>query len=250
MAAFADHFSAAAGRYARFRPTYPTALFDYLAELAPRRELAWDCATGNGQVAVALAEYFDEVVATDASAEQIAHALAHPHVRYAVVPAEASGLDSASVDLVTVGQAMHWFALDAFFSEADRVLRPGGVLAVWTYALMRVNPEVDARVEEFVDGPEGLGSYWPPERRLVDEGYASVDFPFESAAVPDLAMEAVWSLERFVGYIGTWSAMKRYREERERDPLPQLADDLAPYWSEGVQTVRWPLTVIVRRKPH
>jgi SAM-dependent methyltransferase len=215
-----------------------------------RHERAWDCATGNGQVAVALAEFFNEVIATDASAEQVAHAQSHPRVRYAVAPAEASELAAVSFDLVTVGQALHWFDLDAFFAEADRVLRPGGVLAAWTYALMTVDPAVDARVVEFGDGPEGLAGYWPPERKLVDEGYASIDFPFESIEVPAIAMEAVWSLDRFVGYLGTWSAMKAYREQTNHDPIPELRGDLAPHWGEGERAVRWPLSVIVRRKPH
>lgn len=247
MTDFPDHFSATADRYARFRPTYPDRLFTVLAEAAPQRERAWDCATGSGQVAVALAAHFAEVVATDASAEQIAHARPHPRVRYAVAPAEAAGLDAASVDLVTVGQALHWFDRPAFFAEADRVLRPGGVLAVWTYGLTTVGPEVDAALARFVEGT--LGPYWPPERRLVDEGYASVRFPFAPVAAPDLEMRAEWALDAFVGYVGTWSAASRYRAQEGRDPIPDLRAALAEPWGPGARAVRWPLRVFVRRKP-
>lgn len=247
MTSFPDHFSVAADRYAQFRPAYPVALFDALAAVADRRERAWDCATGNGQVAVALAAHFEEVVATDASAAQIAHARPHPRVRYAVAPAEASGLEAASVDLVAVGQALHWFDRAAFFAEAERVLRPGGVLAVWTYGLTTVAPDVDAVVETFVD--DTVGSYWPPERRLVDEAYGSVVFPFEPVELPEVEMHERWTVEAFAGYLGTWSAANAYREQTGRDPIPALRDELAARWGDGARTVRWPLRVIVRRKP-
>ena len=69
-----DHFSGHADRYEAFRPTYPDALFLYLSSLCTRRDLGWDCATGNGQAAVALAPYFSAIIATDASQKQIDHA--------------------------------------------------------------------------------------------------------------------------------------------------------------------------------
>ena len=178
MAETSNPFGAVAAHYAAFRPTYPAALFAWLAAESPGRTLAWDCATGSGQAALALAEHFEQVVATDVSAEQLAHAGRHPRVRYARAPAEASPLDDASADLVTVAQALQWFDLDAFFAEVDRVLRPGGLLAAWTYLLFETSPEVDAIILRYYR--ETLGPYWAWERRLVEEGYASVAFPFEA----------------------------------------------------------------------
>jgi ubiquinone/menaquinone biosynthesis C-methylase UbiE len=249
MAAFTDRFGAVACAYASFRPTYPGALFAWLAAESPARALAWDCATGSGQAAVALAEHFSEVIATDASPEQLANARAHPRVRYRVAPAEASGLPDAVADLVAVAQALHWFDLDAFFAEAGRVLRPGGLLAAWTYGLFESTPAVDRVVEGYYR--ETLGAYWVWERRLVEEGYASVVFPFEPVAAPPFAMEARWTLDRLTGFLATWSARQACIEATGEDPLPALHEALAAVWGDPAQerTIRWPLAVHVRRKP-
>ncbi|MCC7343301.1 MAG: class I SAM-dependent methyltransferase [Deltaproteobacteria bacterium] len=238
--AFQDHFSSLATDYARYRPRYPEALFRYLAGLAPRRSMAWDCATGSGQAALGLAEFFERVVATDASDAQLSRAEPHARVEYRAAPAEASGLAAASVDLVTVAQALHWFDLEKFYTEVRRVARPGGILAVWTYALFRCDRAVDAAIGDFYDGI--LGGYWTPERRLVEQGYRTLPFPFREGKPPEFAMEARWSPAQVLGYLGTWSALKRYREAQGRDPLPELAQKLHTVWGkEEVRTLRWPL---------
>lgn len=240
MTHFADHFSASAADYARFRPRYPEALFDYLAGLAPQHALAWDCATGSGQAAVALARHFDRVVATDASAAQIASAEAHPHVEYRVAPAEQSSLDDASVDLITVAQALHWFDLPAFYREARRVLRPGGVLAVWCYGLFRFDePAMQAVLMRFHAQVE---PHWPPERQLLVDGYRTLDFPFPELDPPGFAMRARFDHHRLLGYLGTWSAVKRYRERTGTDPLPELARELVDIADE-IHKVIWPLSL-------
>ncbi len=244
--AFTDRFGAFADTYAAFRPAYPDALFAWLADHAPDTEHAWDCATGNGQAAVALAAHFDRVTATDASAAQLAHATPHPRVTYRQAPAEASGLGDASADLVTVAQALHWFDRPAFYAEAERVLRPGGLLAVWTYALATVSPEVD-RVTDVLYR-QTLEGYWSPARQQVEDGYAGFDFPFEPVEAPPFAMERAWPLARWVGYLRSWSAAGAYRKATGEDPVPEAA--LAEAWGDAAtRTVRWPLTLYVRRKP-
>ena len=249
MAGFTDPFGAVARAYAAFRPTYPDALFAWLAAESPSLALAWDCATGSGQAALALATHFEHVVATDASADQLAQARLHPRIRYAVAPAEASPLDDASADLVTVAQALHWFDRDAFFAEAERVLRPGGLLASWTYNLFESTPEVDRVIRRYHD--EALGPHWSPARRLVDEGYASVVFRWAAVEVPLFAMEARWTLDQLTGYLATWSARQAYREATGEDPQPAVRDALAAVWGdpERERLIRWPLAVHVRRKP-
>src|SRR6266568_6165743 len=179
---FPDHFSGVSAGYAAFRPRYPDALFDFLADAAPARDAAWDCATGNGQAAIGLAHHFPRVIATDASEAQIAHATPDPRVTYRVAPAEASGLDDRSVDLVTAAQALHWFDRPKFWAEARRVLRPRGVVAVWTYLLFEIAPEIDAIIREFYS--DVVGPFWPPERHITEERYRTIEFPFAEFAAP------------------------------------------------------------------
>lgn len=236
-----DHFSAGAERYARHRPRYPEALFDRIAGEAPARGIAWDCGTGNGQAALALASRFRRVVATDASAHQLRNAPRGGTIHYVAATAEAIPLAAASVDLVTVAQAAHWFALDAFYDEVRRVCRPGGLVAMWTYGLCRVCPEVDERIAWFYR--EVVGSYWPPQRAWVDGAYRDLPFPFEPVRIAPPDIERDWTLEELAGYVGTWSAVKRYREARGDDPVAALLlPALRPAWPAGEsRRVTWPL---------
>ena len=243
---FKDLFSGHASDYARFRPRYPSELFAYLADIAPERECAWDCATGNGQAAVALAKLFQHVIATDASEKQIVNGEPHNRVVYRVATAEQSGLRNASVDLVTVAQALHWFDREAFFAEAKRVLKPNGVLAVWTYNLFKVSPEIDRLIGTFYR--ETVGPYWDFERRLVETGYRTIEFPFAELPSPDFGMEAEWSLDDVLGYLRTWSATKSFIAARGFDPVLDLSAKLRSVWGKSsTKKVAWPLSVRVGR---
>ena len=259
MSEFKDHFSSASDRYAAFRPGYPAALFAWLAGLCPRsgtsprsgtgaeRDTAWDCATGSGQAALGLAPNFRRVVATDASAEQIRHAEPHPRIDYWVAPAEAGGLADHSVDLVTVAQAAHWFDLPRFYAEVSRVLKPGGVIALWGYGRMVLPEEMDAPFRRFY--AETVGPYWPPERKLIDDAYRSLDFPFTKIESPDFHIELEWTLHRLLDYLSTWSAVKRYQKLIGHDPLPALMAELEPGWGdpEAARKLQWPLFLRVGR---
>jgi len=246
---FKDHFSRLAAQYAAFRPRYPSALFDYLAEAAPSRSMAWDCACGNGQATLDLAERFDAVFATDASAQQVAAAQSHARVTYRVAPAESSGLAAASVDLVTVAQALHWFDLDAFYAEARRVLRANGVLGAWTYGVHRVDePEIDAHLQKFYS--ETVGEYWPPERRLVEDGYRTLPFPFPELTPPAFEMSERWSLPKLLGYLRSWSATSRYFQRNAVDPVTPFGELIAPLWGapDRERVIHWPLGMRIGRK--
>lgn len=248
MANFKDHFSEVAARYAEFRPTYPAELFAWLAGLCAEHEAAWDCATGSGQAAAGLAKHFKQVIATDASAEQIAHAGAPANVSLRVAPAEASGLADHSIDLVTVAQAAHWFDLPRFFAEAQRVLKPGGVLALWGYGRLDLPGGMDEIFQRFYS--ETVGPFWPPERKWIDDGYRSLDFPFSEIAAKDFFIEVEWDLPRLLDYLSTWSAVKRYRADSGVDPLPALMAELQPLWGnpETALQLRWPLFLRVGRR--
>ena len=241
---FKDHFSLQSAGYARHRPYYPDDLFAYLAGLTDRR-LAWDCATGNGQAAIALARHFERVVATDASKAQIDAAIAHPAVTYRVATAEASGLGDDTVDLVAVGQALHWFATAQFFAEASRVLVAGGVLAAWCYELCTVSPACDSVVERLYTGI--VGPFWPPERRLIEARYAGIEFPGLALSPPAFEMSAQWTADDMLGYLRTWSACQRYRQAHDKDPVERIEKALRRAWGSASRTVRWPLTVRVAR---
>ena len=243
---FKDHFSRLAAEYAAFRPSYPPALFEYLGQLCRERRMAWDCACGTGQASVALGDRFQTVVATDASPQQVSAATPHEHVTYRVAKAEDSGLDSKSVDLVTVAQALHWFNLEAFYTEVERVLVPSGVIAVWTYGVLHLEGEaVDALVQKFYY--DVVGPYWPPERRFVEEGYRSLAFPFATVTPPSFNMEKTWERDHLLGYLRSWSATGRYVEVKGVDPVSTLEEQLAPLWGDRPRKVTWPLALRVGR---
>jgi SAM-dependent methyltransferase len=248
MTHFRDHFSEIAPGYAAFRPHYPQALFDFLAERAPARRLAWDCGCGSGQATIDLAERFDHVIGTDPSAAQIAQAPPHPRIEWRVAPGERSGIPSATCDLVTVAQALHWLDVDAFFREAARVARPAGLVAIWSYGDVRLDdPQVDALVRHF--SRTIVGPYWPPQRRMVDEGYRSITMPFDEIDVPEFEMTERWTLDQLVGYVRTWSATSRYREALKHDPTIELAARLGELWRDRAEARRvwWPLAVRIGR---
>jgi len=247
MSAFSNHFAFAARSYATYRPRYPDALFDWIASLTPTRERAWDCGTGSGQAAVALARHYEQVIATDPSVAQLASAEPAAGVSYLAMTAEQAGLASRSMDVVTVAQALHWFDLRTFFAETDRVLRPGGTLAVWSYGLISVDPVIDPLLGRFYW--ETLGSFWPSGRALVDNGYAGVSLPYPERTAPEFTMEATWSLSQFGGFLSTWSAVGRYRQAVGADPLPQFMSSVAAAWgATDARRVRWPLMVRSGRK--
>lgn len=244
---FKDHFSGDPAGYASHRPTYPVALVEYLAGLTPRRALAWDAGCGSGQLSTLLAGAFARVIATDASAEQIAKAAPHPRVEYRCARAEASGLPDDVVDLATAAQAAHWFDLAAYYAEARRVGRPGSVLALVTYGSMVIDDDVDPVIGHLYS--EVLGPYWPPERRHVEDGYRSLPFPFDEVEAPEFEIGVSWTLEELVGYVDTWSAVRALERAEGRAPLEAFRGALSRVWGDGaaVRPVRWPLSLRVGR---
>jgi ubiquinone/menaquinone biosynthesis C-methylase UbiE len=240
---FKDHFSGHAAAYATARPRYPAALFEWIAAQCPQRELVWDVGCGNGQASVALADHFEHVFASDPSATQIAAATAHPKVRYAVEPAEQCSLPDGCADLVTVAQALHWFDHARFYPEARRVLKPGGLFAAWTYERSSVSPDVDAVFAQLYLGE--LGAYWPPERRHIEAGYATLPFPFTERPAPVFELRCDWTLAQYLAYLSSWSAAQRFLKATGRDAVAEFAPALARAWGdpETVRAVRWPMTL-------
>lgn len=241
---FKDHFSTQAADYARYRPDYPQELYDFILLNVRSSDAAWDCGTGNGQVAVELANYFEDVMGTDPSASQIANAIAIENVTYSVASAESSGLPSQYFDVITVGQAIHWFNFEAFYAEVHRVAKPGALLMVWGYGLTTINPAVDEVVNDFYNNI--VGAYWPPERKYLDEEYHKIPFPFKKIAVPPMHMYQQWGLNDLVGYLSTWSSVQAYIKAHAVNPLQALYPKLATAWGdkESIKIINWPLYVL------
>jgi ubiquinone/menaquinone biosynthesis C-methylase UbiE len=243
---FKDHFASVAAQYSQSRPSYPGALFDWLARQCRARDLAWDCGAGNGQASLELARHFSRVLATDASASQIAQAQPHPRIEYRVAPAEDCGLPEHGADLAVVAQALHWFDLDRFYGEVRRVLKPGGLVAAWTYGVLEVEGEtVNALVQRFYH--DEVGPYWPPERHHVETGYRELPFPFPPITAPAFAMSLAWNLAQLLGYFRSWSATAAYIKARGSDPVAALESGLRAVWgdAEKARLVSWPLSLLV-----
>ncbi|WP_324617399.1 class I SAM-dependent methyltransferase [Microvirga alba] len=244
---FKDHFSASSAGYAAYRPTYPHTLVDYLASLCARTDVALDVGCGTGQLSVLLADRFTRVIATDASAQQIEKAEPHARVEYRVAPAENSGLPDQSVDLITAAQAAHWFDLPAFYAEARRVGKPGAVLALITYGVVQADPDIDPVIQHFYKAV--LGAHWPPERRHVEVGYRSLEFPFHELTAPPMAIEVDWRASDLIGYADTWSAVRAAEKALGRAPIEAFKRDLIEAWRdpEMRRIIRFPLSLRVAK---
>ncbi|MBV1704199.1 MAG: class I SAM-dependent methyltransferase [Hyphomicrobiales bacterium] len=244
---FKDHFSGVARGYGEARPTYPSALARWLGDLAPARGLALECGCGSGQLTRTLAHAFARVVATDASAKQVAAAPTIANVEWRAAPAEASGLPDGSADLVVAAQAAHWFDLPRFYAEARRVGAPGAALALIAYGRFFVAPEIDAAVAAYYDG--ALGAFWPPERVHPETGYRDLPFPFARIAAPAFSLAAEWDLARTLGYFDTWSATVALKRAKGDDAPKPFYDAISRAWGDpsAVRAFAWPVTVLAAR---
>jgi SAM-dependent methyltransferase len=245
---FPDHFSAVAARYAAYRPRYPAALVEALAERADTAGTAWDVGCGNGQLAVALAERFARVIATDPAQAQLDQAEAHPRVEYRRASAEDSGLPGASIALVVAAQAAHWFDWPRFVAEVGRVAAPGALVALVSYGNLVVDGDAGEVIRRFHD--DVAGPYWPKERRHVENGYRELVLPWPAVEAPEIEMTAEWSRDEVVGYISSWSATARLVEKRGSGPFEEFREAMAKAWPDGEarRVVRWPLVFKLARR--
>lgn len=236
-----DNFSKQASAYATFRPGYPAELFEYIAAQATGHDAAWDVATGNGQFAAALAPYFKNIMATDISANQLKNAAQKPNITYREEPAEHTGFADQEFDLITVAQAIHWFDFDAFYTEVNRVLRPGGLFVVAGYGLFSADAKTDKIMRHFYDNI--VGDYWDKERRYLDELYQTLPVPpFTEMPVPAFTNRYQWTYDHYIGYLDTWSAVQHYKDKNGANPVDLVAADLKACWKAGEQkTISFPV---------
>lgn len=226
-----DNFSRQAKLYQRFRPHYPAELYEFLFSQANNFDQAWDCGTGNGQVALQLAHKFNKVYASDISRKQLAQAERKENIEYLQARAEEAPIPDNSTDLITVAQAIHWFDFEAFYQEVRRVAKPAALLAVWGYGLIRISPEVDPFLQNLYSGV--LGPYWDAERKWIDEHYQTIPFPFDEVSCPEFFICNQWTRQEFIGYLSSWSSLQHYIKKQNNSPLPQFEEAIAPYWKSG-----------------
>lgn len=241
-----DNFSSLSNEYARYRPTYPAALYDYLLSVVPGMDTAWDCGTGNGQVARDLAHHFNQVYATDISGQQIANAMPSPKIKYSVQRAEQTDFPADFFDLITVAQAIHWFEFKRFYQEVNRTIRHNGILAVIGYGGILVTPVIDKLITHFYR--DIVGPFWDAERRYIDEDYQTIPFPFPELPAVNLQNQMDWTLDHLLGYFGTWSAVKHFRDKKGRDPVEEIQDELTVKWGVAeTRPVRFPILLRIGR---
>jgi SAM-dependent methyltransferase len=238
---FEDHFSELASTYSKYRPGYPPELFKYLASRCKQHQQAWDCGTGNGQAAISLADYFDNVLATDASKDQLEQTVQQPKIVFRNEQAEKVSLADKSTDLVTVAAAVHWFNFDKFYAEVKRVLKPGGIIAVWGYHLFNITPEINTLLEKYYK--EILHDYWPERFHYIDTRYADLPFPFKEINPPKFEMMTEWNLDQVAGFLSSWSGTKIYQQKVGHHPLSKIWDALIIAWGDEKlnRKILWPL---------
>jgi SAM-dependent methyltransferase len=239
-----DRFSSYARQYAAFRPTYPGELYDFIFKHLNHFTAAWDAGTGNGQVARELARKFTSVMATDISPQQLKNAYQADNIFYSLA-SEKTPFPDNTFDLITVAQAIHWFDVDQFYTEVRRVAKPNAMLAVWGYGLLSIVPEIDSCLRHFYT--EVVGPYWDKERRLVDEHYRTLSFPFDELETPAFQFSFRWTLDEFQGYLATWSAVQKYKAEEGIDPVESFIEEIKPSWKVETQRVNFPLFLKIGR---
>ena len=236
-----DNFSKQADIYAKYRPHYPQELFDVILQQIERNKNVWDCATGNGQSAKVLATYFENVFASDISQKQIDNAGQAENIYYSVQPAEQTNFAGDTFDLITVSQALHWFATEAFYKEVKRVSKPPAVFAAWAYSLLYISPEIDGLIRSFYTNV--IGPYWDTERKYVDEEYKTIPFPFKEITAPKFDMEYYWTIEEVEGYLNTWSALQKFIAANNYNPVPDVIKRIIPYWKNERMKISFPLHI-------
>lgn len=241
-----DNFSTQSNDYAKFRPQYPQELIEHFLSLASGKEACWDCGTGNGQLAVQLAVHFKAVYATDISQRQLDNATQRENINYSLKAAEQTDFADHSFDLITVAQAAHWFDFSRFNPEVQRLLKPGGIVALFGYGLVLVEGKAGEIIKDFywnVTKP-----FWDIERDHIEAKYTTIPFPFEELESPNLNIESDLSMEELLGYISTWSAVQHFIKRHGYSPIEQLRKDLTLAWEEESKRVIFPMFYRIGKK--
>ncbi|MBL6449528.1 class I SAM-dependent methyltransferase [Fulvivirga sp. 29W222] len=239
-----DNFSRQSDLYAAYRPHYPPMLYNYLFDKIKNFNYAWDCGTGNGQVAYQLSKRFKKVCATDISSKQLENAVKVPNIQYMLAPAESTSIPSSCVDLITVAQALHWFEVESFYKEVLRVASPDATLAYWGYNILQVNESIDPIIRHFHN--HVVGDYWDPERKVLLKEYADINFPLINPRQTYFHYAIQWNLSHLKGYLESWSAVQHYIQQKRHNPVEALIDQIQSQWDDN-QAVTFPIFLVYGR---
>lgn len=241
-----DNFSTQSDRYAKYRPTYPANFFDYLNSIVPNKQNAWDCGTGNGQVAYELKKTFNNVFATDISQSQIDNALNADNISYSVQPAEKTNFENGLFDLIVVAQAIHWFDFEKFYTEVNRTAKDKALLCVVGYGRLEISEKIDDLIADFYDNI--IGKYWDKERKYIDDNYKTIPFPFDEIQAPNFVNTQYWTLEHLIGYLNTWSAVKHFIKQNKYNPIDKLQIEIEQFWdNDQIKQIHFPLLLRIGR---
>ncbi len=235
-----DNFSSQSDKYAKFRPKYPSAFFDYLNSLVSSKLYAWDCGTGNGQIAKELSKTFTHIFATDISRSQIENAERSNNITYSVQPAEKTNFQNQQFDLIIVAQAIHWFNFNEFYKETSRTAKVDSIICIVGYSLIKISQQIDKIISSFYT--DTIGEYWDKERKYIDEEYKTIPFPFDEIKAPKFENTHQWNLDHLIGYLNTWSAVKHYVKKNKNNPTQQLKMELQKHWDNNeLKEVKFPI---------
>jgi SAM-dependent methyltransferase len=241
-----DNFSASPEQYAKYRPDYPQSIFDFIYPLLNEKVKAWDCGTGNGQVAQELSKDFELVEATDISEQQLSHAFQADNINYSTQPAEQTNFEDNSFDLITVAQAVHWFDIEKFNTEVKRIGKPNGIIALIGYELNNITSEIDQIIRHFYSNI--IGEYWDSERKHIQNRYQQIPFPFRELEAPEIQNIKLWRFEHLIGYLNTWSAVHHFIDKNNYNPISEVEDELRKAWgNQDVRRVIFPIIFRVGR---
>ena len=188
----------------------------------------------------AMSTHFNKVLASDISKQQIENAFQAANIEYTVCSAEQTPFEDQSFNLITVGQALHWFDLDAFYAEAKRTLKEDGLLAVWGYANLSISDEIDKHFLHFYNNV--VGPYWDEARRLVEDEYRNIHFPFKEISTPNFSIEVDWNVDQLAGYLTSWSATQKFIKANQYNPVGNFMIVLKPLWKKDeVKRVKFPV---------
>ena len=226
-----DNFSNQSDLYKQFRPTYPAGLYDFIYKHVVEFNNAWDCATGNGQVAVVLSEKFKNVYATDISRNQLSFAVKKTNIFYSIEKAEQTSFSSNLFNLITVGQAAHWFKFDEFYREVNRILKNDGIIALISYHLLRADDQIDKVIDKLYY--QVTAPYWDEERKYIDGYYKTIPFPFKRIETPDYYSKVNWNIEHLTGFLKSWSAVQHYIKKNNSNPVDELMPEIKAAWGNS-----------------